>query len=194
MIRRVLRLCRLSILAVLAFFLSVPDALAVDRPGDTELFVSAGGQHDGAQISIFGVELIPKPGRLSGTGLFAGLTIDHQITAHVGLELDGGYTPRLGDPYSASVSTSTAGLIYNVNPTHKGVLYFVAGGGAAWFHATDKGASNNTTGTAMGAIGVKIDLKPNILLRLDFRYYFAPSPFTDQNMLQRATIGIGTRF
>ena len=194
MILRLLRHWRYCLYAVLSLCWSVPDALAVDRPGDTELFVSAGGQHDGAQFSIFGVELIPKPGRLSGTGLFAGLTLDHQLTSHFGLEMDGGYTPRLGDPYTASVTTATAGLVYDVNPAKKGVLYFVAGGGAAWFHAIDKGASNNTTGTAMGAIGVKIDLTPNILLRLDFRYYYAPSPFTDQNMLQRATIGIGTRF
>jgi opacity protein-like surface antigen len=173
---------------------SVPVALAASRPGDTELFVSAGGQHDGAQISVFGVELIPKPGRLSGTSLFAGLTLDHQLTEHVGLELDGGYSPRLGDPHTASVTTATAGLLYNVNPSDRGVLYFVAGGGAAWFHALDKGASNNTTGTAMGGIGVNIDLKSNILLRFDFRYYYAPSPFTDQNMLQRATVGLGTRF
>jgi len=189
-----MRQWRFCLLAVLSLCWSVPDAMAVDRPGDTELFVSTGGQHDGAQISIFGVELIPKPGRLSGTSLFAGLTLDHQITAHVGLELDGGYTPRLGDPYTASVTTATAGFLYNVNPSDKGVLYFVAGGGAAWFHALDKGASNNTTGTAMGGIGVKIDLKSHILLRLDFRYFYAPSPFTDQNMLQRATIGIGLRF
>jgi hypothetical protein len=192
--RRVLRLCRLGMLALPALCMAVPDAMAVSRPGDTELFVSTGGQHDGAQISIFGVEVIPKPGRLSGTGLFAGLTLDHQITAYFGLELDGGYTPRLGDPYTASVSTSTVGLLYNVNPANKGVLYLVAGGGAAWFHAIDEGASNDTTGTAMVAIGVKIDLKPHVLLRLDFRYYYAPSPFTDQNILQRATIGVGMRF
>lgn len=191
--RRYLSLC-LGIMTALVLCVWIAPVSAGPQPGDTELYVFAGGQHDGAQISIFGVELIPKPGRLSGTSLFAGLTLDHQFTTHVGLELDGGYTPRLGKPYTASVTTTTAGLFYNVNPSDKGVLYFVAGGGTAWFHAIDKGASNNTTGLAMGGIGVKIYLGYRIMMRLDFRYFYAPSPFTDQNLLQRTTLGVGIRF
>jgi len=151
-------------------------------------------QHDGAQISIFGVELIPKPGRMEGTGFVTTLTLDHQITPHLGLELDGGYTPRLGEPHEAAVTTATAGLVYLVNPAHDDVLYLTVGGGAAWFHAADKGIDNDVTGTGMAGIGVKVYYTPRIVLRIDYRWFYAPSPFTDQDLLQRATIGIGARF
>jgi opacity protein-like surface antigen len=182
------------LLGALAFWSWTAPAAAELHPGDTELFVSNGGQHDGAQISIFGIELIPRPGRLEGTGAVFGLTLDHQMTHHWGVELDGGYTPRLGEPYEAAVTTATAGLIYHVNPTDKGVLYLTAGGGAAWFLAADRGIDNDVTGTGMAAIGAKIDLSSRILIRLDFRYFYVPSPFADQNMLQRTTIGVGFEF
>jgi len=184
----------IGLLGLLAFCGWALPAGAGPQPGDTELFVSVGGQHDGAQISIFGVELIPRPGRMEGTGVVTTLTLDHQITPHLGLELDGGYTPRLGEPHEAAVTTATAGLVYLVNPTHDDVLYLTIGGGAAWFQAADKGIDNDATGTAMAAIGVNIYPKSRMLLRVDFRLFYAPSPFTDQNLLQRATIGIGVRF
>ena len=194
MTHRILQRWCPGILTMLTLCWPVPVALAGSQPGDTELSVSIGGQHDGAQISIFGVELIPKPGRMEGTGFVTTLTLDHQITPHLGLELDGGYTPRLGEPHEASVTTATAGLVYLVNPAHDDVLYLTVGGGAAWFHAADKGIDNDVTGTGMAGIGVKVYYTPRIVLRIDYRWFYAPSPFTDQDLLQRATIGIGARF
>jgi hypothetical protein len=181
-------------MTALAIWGQASQAPAGPQPGDTEVFVSGGTQHDGVQISIFGVELIPKPGRAEGTSVAVGLTLDHRITPHLGLELDGAYTPRLGEPYEAAVTTATAGLIYHINPTDKGILYLTAGGGVAWFHAADTGIDNDVTGTGVAAIGVKIYPKSRILLRIDFRLFYAPSPFVDQNLLQRSTVGIGLRF
>jgi len=191
--RRFQPLC-IGFLSALALCGQTSPASAGPQPGETELIVSGGGQHDGAQISIFGVELIPNPGQLERTSLVASLTLDHQFTPHFGLELDGGYTPRLGEPHAAAVTTATAGLVYLVNPDHDDVLYLTVGGGAAWFNAADKGIDNDVTGTGTAAIGVNIYLNSRILLRIDFRLFYAPSPFTDQDLLQRATIGIGMRF
>jgi Outer membrane protein beta-barrel domain len=184
----------MAALMLCVWIASASPAAAGLQPGDTELLVSGGTQHDGAQISIFGVELIPTPGRMEETGVVIGLTLDHQITTHLGLELDGAYDCRLGEPYEAAVTTASAGLTYDVNPSDNNVLYLTAGGGAAWFLAADTGIDNDVTGTGMAAIGVKMYFKPRIVLRIDFRLFYVPSPFTDQDLLQRTTIGIGVRF
>jgi hypothetical protein len=191
---RILQPISIGLLGVAAFCAWVAPASAGPQPGDTEVIVSGGLQHDGAQFQLLGVELIPKPGQIEGTTFIAELTLDHQITPHFGLELDGGYDPRLGEPHEAAVTTATAGLVYHVNPADKGVLYLTTGAGAAWFNAVDRGIKNNVTGTGTAAIGVKIYLNPRILLRIDFRLFYAPSPFTDQDLLQRATLGLGVRF
>lgn len=185
---------RIVLIATLILCGLASTASAGPQPGETDLILSGGGQHDGAQISVFGVELIPNPGQLERTGLVANLTLDHQFTTHLGLELDGGYTPRLGEPHAAAVTTATAGLVYLVNPDHDDVLYLTIGGGAAWFNSADKGINNDVTGTGTAAIGVNVYLKPRIVLRIDFRLFYAPSSFADQDLLQRATIGVGVRF
>ncbi|HUJ79775.1 MAG TPA: outer membrane beta-barrel protein [Nitrospiria bacterium] len=194
MLPRALRPWCSCLLALSSLGWTVSDALAGPQPGETELIVSGGGQHDGAQISLFGVELIPKPGQLERTGVVASLTLDHQFTTHLGLEVDGGYTPRLGEPQAASVTTATAGLVYSVNPAHDNVLYLVLGGGAAWFNAADGGIANDVTGAGVAAIGADVYLNQRLMLRVDFRLFYVPSPFADQDLLQRATIGVGARF
>ncbi len=171
----------------------VTSAQAGPQVGETEVFLSGGTEHDGAQFSVLDIELIPKPG-VEESSFAVDLTLDHLLTPHFGLELDAVYAPRLGESFEAAVTTATAGLIYHVNPSDNGVLYLVAGGGAAWFQAADRGVNNDATGTGMAAIGVKIYLSHRIVLRIDFRYFYAPSPFVDQNLLRRSTIGVGMRF
>ncbi len=179
-------------LAVLLSFWPARITWAGPQVGDTELFVSAGTEHDGAQFSVLGIQLLPTPG-IEESSFVGTLTLDHELTPHVGLELEGGYAPRLGEPFEAAVTTATAGLIYHLNPGDKGVLYLAVVGGGAWFQAADTGIRNETAGTGGAAIGVKIYLQ-RVLLRIDFRYLYAPSSFTDQNLLRRSTFGIGLRF
>ncbi len=188
-----IHLLRIAGLALLLSVWPIPRAEAGPSPGTTELVIFGGTEYDGAQFSIFGVVLLPKPG-LEESSFAVGLAVDHLLTSHLALELDAGFNPRLGEPFEAAVTTTTVGLVYHVNPQHNGVFYLAAGGGAAWFYAADAGIDQDVTGAGMAAIGVKIYLGSQVLLRADFRYFYAPSPFTDQNILRRSTIGIGIRF
>jgi hypothetical protein len=180
-------------LAVMLQAWCAPAAWAGPSVGTTELLVFGGTQHDGAQFSMFGVELLPWPG-LEESSFAVGLNVTRPLSPRLGIELDASYDPRLGEPFEAAVTTATAGVVYHVNPTDRGVLYLAAGAGAAWFHAADGGGTNDLIGVGAAAIGVKIYLGRHLLLRVDFRYFYAPSPFTDQDLLRRSTIGIGARF
>jgi len=161
--------------------------------GSTEVMVLGGTQNDGAQLSWFGVQLLPHPG-LEESSYFIGATVGHNLTPHVAAELDVGYAPRLGESHEAAVTTLTADLLYHFNPNGPVVFYAALGAGAALFDSADHGVPNDTTGTVAAAIGIKAYLDQRWLLRLDFRYYYAPSPFTDQNLMHRWAIGVGVRF
>ncbi|MBI3621389.1 MAG: outer membrane beta-barrel protein [Nitrospirae bacterium] len=181
-----------GLVMLLGLWASSPAQAAIE-PGSTEVVIFGGGEHDGAQLSIFGLVLLPKPG-LDESGFVVGASVTHLLSSRLGIELDYGYDPRLGETSEAAVTTATAGLMYHVNPGDKGVLYLGAGGGAAWFDAADAGVNNDTVGMGMAAIGVKVYLGTGLLLRADFRGFYVPSTFADQYLLQRTTIGLGVRF
>jgi hypothetical protein len=155
-------------------------AHAAPAPGTVELWLFSGVAHEVADFGEF--------------SLAAGLAANYLLSSRLALELDVSHALRLGEPLEAAVTTATVDLVYHVNPRDNGVFYLAAGGGGAWFHAADGGIDNHSTGAGVAALGVKIYLGARILLRVDSRYFYAPSPFTDHALLNRTTLGIGVRF
>jgi len=170
---------RLALIAVALLAWASP-AQAAPVPSTTELWLFGGVAHEVADFEEF--------------SLAAGLAANYLLSSRLALELDASYALRLGEPFEAAVTTATVDLVYHVNPRDNGVFYLAAGGGGAWFHAADGGIDNHSTGAGVAALGVKIYLGARILLRVDSRYFYAPSPFTDHALLNRTTLGIGVRF